>query len=311
MDKVSILMSTYKEPIEWIKCAVDSILGQTYKNLEFVIVVDNPNYQELVQTLQDYSDKNDFIKILVNDHNLGLVKSLNKGLKHCTGKYIARMDADDISLPDRIEKQLSFMKKYRYDLVGCNYEVFYGEGVLRVTNCVRTDQYCKKVLQYESCVSHPTWLVRKAVYDQLGGYRDFDACEDLEFLQRASLAGFYMGNCSEVLLRYRDNPNSISHQKNIWQRAITCMLTESYRKRQVASNEAYEAYLSSNQYRQVCKKEEFIVEHEKRYKDASLNKAERFGELIKLMTIDIYRRKKIVRRKINWWKRKENEMEIH
>ena len=102
MDKVSVIMSTYKEPIEWIQQSVDSILNQTYKNLEFIIIVDNPEYAELVSLLNDYADSDDRISVVVNNNNIGLVKSLNKALSFCTGEYVARMDADDISLPERL-----------------------------------------------------------------------------------------------------------------------------------------------------------------------------------------------------------------
>ena len=83
MDKVSVIMSTYKEPIEWIQESVDSILNQTYKNLEFIIIVDNPEYVELVSLLNDYADSDDRISVVVNNNNIGLVKSLNKALSFC------------------------------------------------------------------------------------------------------------------------------------------------------------------------------------------------------------------------------------
>ena len=68
MDKVSVIMSTYKEPIEWIQESVDSILNQTYKNLEFIIIVDNPEYMELVSLLNDYADSDDRISVVVNNN---------------------------------------------------------------------------------------------------------------------------------------------------------------------------------------------------------------------------------------------------
>ena len=78
MDKISVIMSTYKEPIEWIRRAIESILNQTYKNLEFIIVVDAPTYKELISLLNNYKDKDDRVKVVVNDSNIGLVENLNK-----------------------------------------------------------------------------------------------------------------------------------------------------------------------------------------------------------------------------------------
>ena len=118
MDKVSVIMSTYKEPIEWIQQSVDSILNQTYKNLEFIIIVDNPEYVELVSLLNDYADSDDRISVVVNNNNIGLVKSLNKALSFCTGEYVARMDADDVSLPERFQKEVEFLDTHKeYDFV--------------------------------------------------------------------------------------------------------------------------------------------------------------------------------------------------
>ena len=106
MNKVSVIMSTYKEPIDWIRQSIDSILNQTFSEFEFIIVVDNPKYKELISVLNDYAEADNRICIMVNENNIGLVKSLNKALSQCNGEYIVRMDADDISLPERIAHQI-------------------------------------------------------------------------------------------------------------------------------------------------------------------------------------------------------------
>lgn len=106
MEKISVIMSTFNEKLEWVKEAIDSIINQTYRNIEFIIIVDNPNNIELKNMLEQYCIEDDRIKIIVNEFNIGLVKSLNKALKICSGEFIARMDADDISVKYRLEKQL-------------------------------------------------------------------------------------------------------------------------------------------------------------------------------------------------------------
>ena len=102
----SVLMSTYNETTKELDESINSILQQTYSNFEFLIINDNPNNYELEKTLKSYKDSR--IKIIHNEENLGLVKSLNNGLKYCNGQYVARMDADDISCPSRIQDEKQY-----------------------------------------------------------------------------------------------------------------------------------------------------------------------------------------------------------
>ena len=106
---ISVIMSVYNEPLDWVQESIDSILQQTFGNFEFIIINDNPNNKELFDFLITNKIKDNRIIIINNDENIGLTKSLNKGLERAKGEYIARMDADDISLPERLEKQINFL----------------------------------------------------------------------------------------------------------------------------------------------------------------------------------------------------------
>ena len=128
MPKISVLMSVYNEPVDWMRQAIESILNQTYKDFEFIIVNDNPEREENQLFLNEYRDKDSRIIILCNEHNIGLTKSLNKGLAVANGEYIARMDADDIALPERLEKQLVFMEQHNCDFCYCSYEHISEDG---------------------------------------------------------------------------------------------------------------------------------------------------------------------------------------
>ena len=112
MPVISVLMSIYNEPIEWIEQAIDSILSQTFSDFEFIIVNDKPDRHENNVLLDKYSKKDNRIIIVNNETNLGLPKSLNKGILEAKGRYIARMDADDISLPERFARQIEFLDKH-------------------------------------------------------------------------------------------------------------------------------------------------------------------------------------------------------
>lgn len=109
MPKISVLMSVYNEPVDWMRQAIESILNQTYKDFEFIIVNDNPERKENQLVLNEYRDKDSRIIILCNEHNIGLTKSLNRGLAVANGEYVARMDADDIAFSDRFEVQIRYL----------------------------------------------------------------------------------------------------------------------------------------------------------------------------------------------------------
>ena len=117
-ELISVIMSTYNEPEDWIRKSIESILGQTLQKLEFLIVCDNPNNKELINLLEEYKNKDSRIKLILNDENIGLTKSLNKALNITVGTFIARMDSDDIAASDRLEKQLKYLKDNNLDLVG-------------------------------------------------------------------------------------------------------------------------------------------------------------------------------------------------
>lgn len=127
--EVTVLMSMYNTPLEQLKSSIESILKQTYKCFEFLIIDDGAS-KECVDLVKSYDDNR--INLIHNETNLGLEKSLNKGLKLAKGKYIIRMDTDDIAYPNRIEKQIDFIKKHReYSIVGSKAEYFNENGVYR------------------------------------------------------------------------------------------------------------------------------------------------------------------------------------
>ena len=108
---ISVVMSIYHEPILWISQAIDSILNQSFSDLEFVIVNDNPSRLENYLLLDRYEKADERVHIIHNAMNLGLTCSLNIAIKATNGRYIARMDADDVSLPERLKTQYLFLEK--------------------------------------------------------------------------------------------------------------------------------------------------------------------------------------------------------
>lgn len=268
MKLVSVIMSTYKEPISYIRLAVESILTQSYSNIEFVIIIDNPEYIQLSEILKEYQQKDNRIKIIYNEKNIGLTGSLNKGLQYCSGDYIARMDADDISLKDRIEKQMKYLEAEGLDLVAANYERFFDEKEVGDILSFPADyQKCRERLRYGNCIPHPLWFAKREVFFELEGYRDIRTCEDYDFVLRAIEKGYKVANCPEILLRYRYNKESISRKGEAEQNAVTMYLASCYRNGTSCTMKEYETFLDSSKYVKYVRRENSLLECKKNYKD--------------------------------------------
>lgn len=191
--------------------AVNSILNQTYKNFEFIIV-DDASSDKTWPYLKSLKDKR--IKLIKNSKNLGLAKSLNKALDQSTGDYIARMDADDISLPNRFEAQIKFLlKNPSVDLCGSWAKLIDDNG--KVFGQVRKPTDDKKIKTMNMIVTgiiHPTWFIKRQVFEKLKYDPKYDMVEDFEFLLRAKK--YKMANISKELILWR-SPHQRRSKKNI------------------------------------------------------------------------------------------------
>ena len=292
--KVSILMSVYNEPLIWVREAIDSMLNQDYGELQIVIIIDDPTNMPVVDYIKELAIKKDNVLYQINDHNKGLVWSLNCGLKMCNGYYIARMDADDYSYPDRLSKEIVFLEKHNYDVVGCGAEINRGERIIDELINPEKHSSCVRYLRYRNCMSHPTWLAKKQVFDMLNGYRDIDSCEDLDFVIRCVEAGFHIGNTKEILFRYRDNENSISHRKAYRQRAVRCFLTSRYRKNIPVSYDDYRSYIESTRFNCDVEDQEFAMHIDEETACISNNCIKKLGIIIRgLISSKAYRFQKM------------------
>lgn len=209
--KISILMSTYNEPLSWIDDSINSIIQQTYSNFEFIIICDNPKNTDLVGFLNQKSTEDDRIKLVFNDKNIGLANSLNKAFKISNGDFIARMDADDISKPNRLEIELKYLEEENLDFVSSNVDIIdENSQCIKQANLIGYEgENLKKVLSVVNVFMHPTFMAKRIVYDQLKGYREFPAAEDYDFVLRAIDAGFKMKHIKDSLLYYRLRQNSM------------------------------------------------------------------------------------------------------
>lgn len=222
ISEVSVIMSVYNEPLEWLCKAIDSILGQTFTDFEFIIINDNPQNEGIIEELERYRAKDSRIIILKNKVNIGLTKSLNIGLLHAKGKYIARMDADDISEPNRFQTQYNFMEKHP-DCVVCGSWMlkFNDSGLQLLVKEPTDDDEIKSLLLMRNCIAHPTVFMRREVLlSNLVTYNEgVRYSQDYDLFSRLAMMG-KLANIPEPLLRYRQSGQQISSSKSKEQRAL-------------------------------------------------------------------------------------------
>lgn len=216
-EKISVLMSVFKESDEWVIKAANSILSQSYKNIELIVIIDNPTRN--ISSIELFLSQFGNVIIEINDKNIGLANSLNRAAALANGNYLARMDADDISLPNRLTIQLDFLKKNNLDMVGGAIELINEkEETISYSHLPSNLSLLNKLSKYRTICFHPTWLLKRDVFYTVGGYRSFPAAQDLDFILRALEQDIKISNVNEVILKYRINNNSVSIKRSLIQR---------------------------------------------------------------------------------------------
>lgn len=247
MTKVSVIMATYKEEEKYLRAAIESILNQTFKDFEYIIILDNPDNLLHISIIQEYMKKDKRVRFFINKINKGLTYSLNKGLKNACGEYICRMDADDISEINRIELQLNYLKNNDYDLIGGITQIIdeNDRSIYSIKTVPHDFNKIKKIIRYNQCIAHPTWFGKKQLFDSLEGYRDIPLCEDYDFTLRAILKGYKISNINQQLLKYRMTENSISRNNLYKQFLYAKYITKCYSHGKIANIDLAKKYVKS------------------------------------------------------------------
>lgn len=210
MPEISVIMGVYNQlNKEVLLAAVYSILNQSLADFEFIIY-DDGSRPEAAELLREVERLDKRIVLIGRAENHGLAFSLNECIHRARGKYIARMDADDISYPDRLQKQKDFLDRNReFSWVGCNIEVFDETGIWgrrQMPEQPRESDY----LRY-SPFAHPTVMYRAEIFDSDRNYaasKEMLRCEDYEIFMRFMKAGLKGANLQEYLFCYRENMDS-------------------------------------------------------------------------------------------------------
>tara|TARA_B100001059_G_C17839207_1_gene590702 strand:+ start:11215 stop:12204 length:990 start_codon:yes stop_codon:yes gene_type:complete len=215
MNKLSPFISVLlpvRNGEQYLRDAINSVLKQSFLNFELIVINDGSTDSTL-GILESYNDKR---IIILNTKGIGLVKALNMGLEQCSGNYVARMDADDICMPDRFEEQIAVFESDNLIGVICSDVILIDENNNEVgfskDASIYNFEYLENGLTYKQAMKpiiHPTVMLKTALLKEVGGYRDYLACEDRDlWLRLICRTKFY--RIKQPLLKYRLNHEGVS-----------------------------------------------------------------------------------------------------
>lgn len=242
-------MSVYNTQPQLLDQSVKSILSQSYEDFEFVIVDDGSD-TITKEALARYDDPR--IVMIRHGRNLGLARSLNEALQKARGVFIARQDADDVSLPKRIEAQVNFLDNHpKVGLLGTWYEVIDQTGKrLSTVRNPTDDKTLRDELHRKNCFMHGTVMMRRDVLDEVGGYRLLPVAQDydlwLRLIERCEVA-----NLPESLFEWRLNLTSVSVQKAALQARYALLSQEMALERQKTGEDSFDKNTKDSKLRLI------------------------------------------------------------
>ena len=208
---VTVLMPVYNGE-KYLKEAIESVLNQTFRDFEFLII-DYGSADKSAETIKSFNDA--IIRLERNETNLGLIKTLNKGLGLAKGKYIARMDCDDISLPKRLSVQVNFMEKHPEIGICGSWVKVMGLKQEFVNKYPQNHEEARAYLLFNTPFAHPSVIIRKEVMEKhkLKYDENYKHAEDYELWSRI-INYAKVSNIPKVLLHYRMHDESVSKKNS-------------------------------------------------------------------------------------------------
>lgn len=217
LPRCSVVMAVYKnDNPTWLKEAVESILAQTVKSNDFVIVRDGPVSMELENTLLEYERLYQEITIVRLDRNIGAGMARNEGVRHAKNDLIAIMDADDLSLTNRLELQVAeFIHNPNLALVGGQMSEFEGNSnnIVSYRKVPIGDSAIRKFARYRSPINHVTIMLKKSVFLKVGGYPKMTRAEDYYMVSSLLVNNYKILNIQAVLVNCRIGSENIQRRK--------------------------------------------------------------------------------------------------
>ena len=212
---ISVLMSVWNG-LPYVRATIESIRAQTHADFEFIIV-DNVSTDGTREFLREVAATDPRIRLFLNEENLGHSGGLNRGLAECRGEWVARIDADDIALPERLARQLAFVRE-NPDVRLTSSLAFYidanGRRVGKTYHPLATREIFQRIMAEGEMIGllHPGAFMDRALAQRLGGYREpFGAANDIDLWCRIAEAGSVILVQQERLMEYRVHPGAISN----------------------------------------------------------------------------------------------------
>lgn len=226
---ISVNIPTYNVD-KYVDESIASVLNQSETDFE-IIVVDDASSDETYSKLLSWTNNSEKIKVFKNDRNMRICKSLNKAFTMSTAEYIARVDGDDIALPNRFSTQLNYLQQHNLDLVGCQMIAIDEDGnELSKGNMPVGVDKVRAACQFASPIAH-IWLAKREVYEALGGYREIPYAEDYDFILRALDKGFRCDNTPEYLMLIRQRAGNTASTASLKQRKTHKYVLELHQRR--------------------------------------------------------------------------------
>lgn len=205
---IAVLMSVYKsEKPAFLDRALQSVWDdQSYKPAQIVLIQDGPLGDELAQVIETWKQKlGDVLTLVVNAENIGLTKSLNKGIKEVKTDLIARMDSDDKSVPVRFELQVKFLREHPdIAVVGGAVQEFNSVSpCLKVRHYPKTDREIRKYIAKACPLAHPSVMMRASMFEKVKYDERYRMSQDIALWYDALCAGFKIGNIDDIVLFFR------------------------------------------------------------------------------------------------------------
>lgn len=210
IPEISVLLPVFKPNREWLQYAIDSILMQSFDNFELILLYEPVEGDLFYESIKKYNDERIVVEELPQGY--GLPKSLNRGLDIARGTYVARMDADDISVPERFQLQKQYMDRHpEIDILGGMAQVM-GANRLIFSHFPTPELRNVKMMFGNAGIAHPTAFFRKEAFDQIGlkYNEDLQGSEDYYLWGEAVEKGLKIDSLNCIVLYYREHENQAS-----------------------------------------------------------------------------------------------------
>ena len=221
---ISVIMGCHNGE-HYLDDAIESILNQRCSDFEFIII-DDASTDSSWQIIEGWKSKDQRIRPYKNDHNLGLAATLNRALTYSKGRYIARMDADDISLPERLSRQLAILENQEIQICG-TWTRSIGRFRSKVTRYPISHEEICAHLFFQSPFAHPTVMLSASLYENFKYREEAGIAEDYDLWARMSSQAI-MANIPEVLLLYRVHEGQVSESSRLKQASFAADVREMY-----------------------------------------------------------------------------------